>query len=85
MFGWFGRKKGCPHKNRLANVGSGQQVFITELCCKERKKLYSLGLIPGRELKVLINNGSGAILIQIDGSNISLCRGLSKHILVHPL
>ncbi len=85
MFGWFGKKNGCPRKNRLADVHSGQQVFITGLCCKERKRLYHLGLVPGTELKVLLNNGSGAMLVQVDGNKISLCRALSKHILVNPL
>ncbi len=86
MFGWFRKKRFCPHNtNRLAEVASGGQVFITDLCCKKRKKLYSLGLVPGTEVQVLMNNGSGAIIIRANNSRISLSQALARQILVNQL
>lgn len=45
-------------------------------------RLYHIGILPGREVEVLINNGRGPIVIKVGGSEIVLGRGLAKKILV---
>jgi len=45
-------------------------------------KLLSLGIVPGKKVKVLGNRG-GAILISINGSKFVVGRGLAMKVIVH--
>lgn len=69
---------------RLDLVKSGLRVVVKDIdqlgsICG---RLYNLGILPGVELEVVVNNGRGPIIVRVRGDEIALGRGLARKILV---
>uniref|UniRef100_A0A832FVT6 Ferrous iron transport protein A n=1 Tax=Ignisphaera aggregans TaxID=334771 RepID=A0A832FVT6_9CREN len=69
---------------RLDLVKGGSRATIKEIYKHGNivGRLYHIGILPGREVEVLINNGRGPIIIKVEDTEIVLGRGLAKKILV---
>jgi ferrous iron transport protein A len=72
----------------LADLSPGDMAVVTGLNGGEtyRKKLLSLGLVPGSMVELLRNSGRGAgILIRLGRSTLMLNAGLADRIAVNPV
>jgi ferrous iron transport protein A len=49
------------------------------------KRLISLGMIPGAEVQVLQNWGSGPLIVEVHGTRLALGRGQAARVTVEPL
>ena len=72
----------------LANMRDGQAGTVISIDAgkKATKRLADLGLIPGKEIKVLRKTlFSGPVEIQVSGSRLVIGRGLASKIVVEVL
>ncbi len=86
---------GCRHHHdhgmeglSLADLSPGDMAVVTGLNGGEtyRKKLLSLGLIPGSMVELVRGGGRGAgILIRLGRSTLMLNAGLADRIAVNPI
>ncbi|MDK2781755.1 MAG: ferrous iron transport protein [Archaeoglobi archaeon] len=72
----------------LSEVGEGRRVRI--VACNappgQRRRLMNLGLIPGEIVKVLKSAAfHGPILIEVDGREIALGRGIASRVIVEEI
>jgi ferrous iron transport protein A len=79
------RATGITHDSQIKDLSlfaSGQKaVILGSLSGKKAcSKLESLGLLPGTEVKILVNPGHGPLLVQVESSRITLGRGLATSI-----
>jgi len=91
----MGHGGGCRHQHNtelpllsLADLSPGDMAVVTGLNGGEtyRKKLLSLGLVPGSMVELLRNSGRGAgILIRLGRSTLMLNAGLADRIAVNPV
>lgn len=70
------------HESQLKELSlfaPGQKAVILGPLCGQKacSKLESLGLLPGTEIKILVNSGHGPLLVQVENSRITLGRGLA--------
>lgn len=67
-------------------VKSGVRAVIKEIRHGDWKgfarRLYYMGIIPGSEVQVVVNNGHGPIIVKVKDIEISIGRGLAKRIFV---
>lgn len=65
-------------------VKSGLRVIVKEIHQPGdiSGRLYNIGILPGVELEVIVNNGHGPIVVRVKGDEVALGRGLAKKILV---
>ncbi|MEM1645561.1 MAG: FeoA family protein [Ignisphaera sp.] len=68
-------------------VKSGSRVIIKEI--QQIRgiggRLYRIGILPGTELEVIVNNGRGPIVVKVKDTEVALGRGLARKILVEVL
>jgi len=57
----------------LININGGRRI---------RSKLYSMGLVPRVNFKILNRNGSGPVMIAIRDSRLAIGRGMAEKIIV---
>ncbi|NJE10571.1 FeoA family protein [Thermococcus sp. MAR1] len=60
-------------KARIVQIVGGKGVFA---------RLTALGLVPGREVRVVRNQMAGPLIVAVDDTQIALGRGLAMKILV---
>ncbi len=48
------------------------------------KRLISMGLTPGAEVRVLQNRGHGPLIIEVHGARLALGRGQAARVIVGP-
>lgn len=68
-------------------VKSGLKAIVREIhqLGNISGRLYSMGILPGTELEVVVNRGHGPIVVRVKGDEIALGRGLARKILVEVL
>ena len=68
----------------LSRIDPGEEVTLIDINGGRgvRSKLYSLGLVPGVNLRVLNRNGSGPVMIAIRDSRLAIGRGMAEKIIV---
>jgi len=72
----------------LALISNGEKVEIVDFI-KKGKALFchlrDIGILAGKVVEVLSNQGNGPILIKIDESRIAIGRGMAMKIMVRRL
>ena len=68
----------------LTRIDPGKEVTLIDIDGGRgiRSKLYSMGLVPGINLKILSRNGSGPVMIAIKDSRLAIGRGMAEKIIV---
>ena len=68
----------------LSEVTPGENVKLKAINGGRglKSKLYSLGLVPGVNLKVLCGESAGPVMICIRDSKLALGRGMAEKIIV---
>jgi len=71
----------------LAGLACGASAVVTELPHTHglAKRLISLGLTPGAEVRVLQNWGHGPLIVEVHGARVALGRGQAARVRVRPL
>ena len=68
----------------LASISSGQCVRLIEVGAGRnlQGRLLALGLIRGTEIRIIINDGQGPLLIGLGRSRMTVSRGIAEKIIV---
>jgi ferrous iron transport protein A len=68
----------------LSNIETGTTVRVVRLDGGEgfRDKVISLGVIPGKTLRVQSYSRRGPLVVQLEGSRVAIGRELAERILV---
>jgi len=69
----------------LSMVNAGKEVTLVNIKGGQgiRSKLFSLGLVPGVNLKVLNSSGtSGPVMVAINDTRLALGQGMATKIIV---
>ncbi len=68
----------------LSMIDSGEEVTLIDIRGGRgvRSKLYSMGLVPGVNLRILSRNGSGPLMIEVKDSRLAIGRGIAEKIIV---
>jgi len=68
----------------LSNVDSGKEVTLIDIEGGRgiRSKLYSMGLVPGINLRVLNQIGPGPVMIAVKDSRLAIGMGMARKIIV---
>ena len=71
----------------LAAVPSGNKARIVSIMGGRglQHRLRSMGIIPGAEIKVLVNRFAGSFLVAIKGSKLALCNNITHNVVVENL
>jgi len=72
----------------LVEVESGKKVKIIDITAPpgQRRRLMNLGLIPGEVVRILKSAAfHGPILVEINGREVALGRGVASRIVVEEL
>ncbi len=68
----------------LNMIDPGEEVTLIDILGGRgiRSKLYSMGLVPGVNLKILSRSGSGPVMIAVKDSRLAIGRGMAEKIIV---
>jgi len=68
----------------LSMIDPGEEVTLIDIDGGRgiRSKLYSMGLVPGVNLRILSRSGSGPIMIAVRDSRLAIGRGMAEKIIV---
>lgn len=68
----------------LSSLNPGKEVILIDIEGGQgvKAKLYSMGLVPGANLKILSRNGTGPIMIAIKDSKLAVGLGMAQKIIV---
>jgi len=68
----------------LSRIDPGKEVTLIDIRGGRgvRSKLYSMGLVPGVNLKILNRCGSGPVMIAVKDSRLAIGRGMAEKIIV---
>ena len=68
----------------LSRIDRGKEVTLINIDGGRgiRSKLYSMGLVPGVNLKILSRSGSGPVMIAVKDSRLAIGRGMAEKIIV---
>ena len=68
----------------LSTIDQGKEVTLIDIRGGRgvRSKLYSMGLVPGVNLKILNRSGSGPVMIAVKDSRLAIGRGMAEKIIV---
>ena len=68
----------------LASISSGQYVSLIEVEAGRnlQGRLLALGLIRGTEIRIIINEGQGPLLIGLGRGRMTVSRGIAEKIIV---
>jgi len=68
----------------LSAIDPGQDVTLIDIDGGRgvRSKLYSMGLVPGVNLRILSRSGSGPVMIAVKDSRLAIGRGMAEKIIV---
>ena len=68
----------------LSRIDPGKEVTLIDIDGGRgaRSKLYSMGLVPGVNLKVLSRNGAGPIMIAVKDFRLAIGLGMARKIIV---
>ena len=68
----------------LSNVDQGKEVTLIDIEGGRgiRSKLYSMGLIPGINLRVLNQIGPGPVMVAVKDSRLAIGMGMARKIIV---
>ena len=68
----------------LSRIDPGEEVTLIDIEGGRglRSKLYSMGLVPGANLKILSRSGSGPVMIAVKDSRLAIGRGMAEKIIV---
>ena len=68
----------------LSMIDPGKEVTLIDIRGGRgvRSKLYSMGLVPGVNLKILNRSGSGPVMIAVKDSRLAIGRGMAEKIIV---
>ena len=68
----------------LSGIDPGEEVTLIDIHGGRgvRSKLYSMGLVPGVNLKILNRSGSGPVMIAVKDSRLAIGRGMAEKIIV---
>ena len=68
----------------LSTIDQGKEVTLIDIRGGRgvRSKLYSMGLVPGVNLKILNRSGSGPVMIAVKDSRLAIGRGMADKIIV---
>ncbi len=68
----------------LSMIDPGKEVTLIDIRGGRgvRSKLYSMGLVPGINLKILNRSGSGPVMIAVKDSRLAIGRGMAEKIIV---
>lgn len=71
----------------LSDISTGTQVTVVRLDGGEgfRDKVISLGVLPGKVLRVQSYSRRGPLVVQLEGSRVAIGRELAGRILVTPI
>ncbi|MCF7940348.1 MAG: ferrous iron transport protein A [Spirochaetia bacterium] len=75
----------CARRRRaLHGMTPGESAIITELPCqgKHRKRLISLGMLPGTRVTCVRTNGKSGLCVRIDRSEFCIDSSLAEQIQV---
>ena len=73
-----------PETHPLSTIPTGTEVVVVRLDGGEgfRDKVISLGVIPGKKLRVHSYGRRGPLVVQMEGSRIAIGRELAQRIFV---
>ncbi len=60
-------------KGKIVSINTGQGLA---------RRLVQMGLVPGLEVEVVLNQGKGPILIKVRGTELAVSRGVAMKIMV---
>ncbi len=63
-------------RGKIVSIDAGQGLT---------RRLIQMGLFPGAEIEVLLNEGRGLILVRVRGLEVAISRGIAMKILVEVL
>jgi len=68
----------------LSMIDPGKEVTLIDINGGRgiRSKLYSMGLVPGVNLRILNRNGSGPVMIAVRDCRLAIGRGMAEKIIV---
>jgi Fe2+ transport system protein FeoA len=68
----------------LSMIDPGEEVTLIDIDGGRgiRSKLYSMGLVPGVNLRILSRSGSGPVMIAVRDSRLAIGRGMAEKIIV---
>jgi ferrous iron transport protein A len=68
----------------LSFVKAGQRVRISAIDASHgfQGRLAAMGIIPGKEIEVLLNSSRGAFIVAVKGSRLMLGHGMAHKIQV---
>ena len=68
----------------LSRIDPGQEVTLIDVEGGRgvRSKLYSMGLVPGVNLRVLSRNGSGPVMVAVKDFRLAIGMGMARKIIV---
>ncbi len=68
----------------LSRIDPDQEVTLIDITGGKgiRSKLYSMGLIPGVNLRVLNRNGHGPLIVAVKDSRLVIGHGMAGKIIV---
>ncbi len=68
----------------LSRIDPGKEVTLIDIRGGRgvRSKLYSMGLVPGINLKILNRSGSGPVMVAVKDSRLAIGRGMAEKIIV---
>lgn len=46
------------------------------------KRLYQLGIMPGAEIEVIVNNTHGPVIVRVKDTEVAIGRGIARRIMV---
>ncbi|MEM4718331.1 MAG: FeoA family protein [Desulfurococcaceae archaeon] len=73
----------------LDSVKTGKKVAVKDFAIHEWAGLISrlayMGILPGTEIEVVLNENRGPLVIRVRGVEVSMSRGIAKKILVEEL
>lgn len=68
----------------LALAGQSERVLVVEFRSGDRmdERLKDMGLAPGVEVRVVQNDGTGPLLLQVGATRLALGAGMARKIMV---
>lgn len=68
----------------LSAVKPGETVLVKNIVAGKglRRRLLAMGIIPGQQVRVLLNDRSGPVVVSVKGVRVMLGRGMAGKIMV---
>jgi Fe2+ transport system protein FeoA len=71
----------------LSSARTGQQVRLVDVAAGHelRARVASMGLLPGKLMRVIRNAGGGPLVVMVHNTRLALGRGMVHRVMVTPV